>query len=92
MIAAIVIMFFVIAALFLFIIMLNSMVGTLNKQLTLIDKEQHQQNKEIIELMKYKMLHDEMLLQHIEILKYLVEQDPKLNAGKMYFTGPMGEA
>jgi len=57
-----------------------------------IDREQHEQNQDIIKLMKYKLQHDEMLLQHIEILKYLVEQDPKLNAGKMYFTGPMGEA
>jgi predicted PurR-regulated permease PerM len=92
MIVVIIIMCFVIAALFLFIIMLNSMIGTLNKQLVLIDKEQHHQNKEILELIKYKIMHDEMLLQHIEILKYLVEQDPKLNTGKMYFTGTVGEA
>ena len=92
MISILVIMGFVIAVLFLFIIMLNSMIGSLNKQLIILDREQHSQNKEIILLMKSKMQHDEMLLQHIEILKYLVEQDPKLNTGKMYFTGPMGEA
>ena len=92
MITILIIMGFIIAALFLFIIMLNSMIGSLNKQLIILDKEQHSQNKEIILLMKSKMQHDEMLLQHIEILKYLVEQDPKLNAGKMYFTGPVGEA
>ena len=45
-----------------------------------------------MELMKNNMQHQEMLLQHIEILKYLVEQDPKLNSGKLYFTGPVGEA
>jgi hypothetical protein len=82
---------FVIVALFIFILMLNGMVGTLNKQLILIDKEQHQQNKEIIELMKYKMLHDEMLMQHIEILKYLVEQDPMLGKQKKWIM-PVGEA
>ena len=92
MVTIIIILGFVIAALFLFIIMLNNMIGSLNKQLILLDKEQHQQNKEIMDLMKYKLQHDEMLLQHIEILKYLVEQDPKLNSGKMYFTGPVGEA
>ena len=92
MISILVIMGFVIAALFLFIIMLNSMIGNLNKQLILLDKEQHQQNKEMLGLMKSRMQHEEMLLQHIEILKYLVEQDPKLNSGKMYFTGPIGEA
>jgi len=93
MIAAIVIMSFVIAALFIFIIMLNSMIGTLQKQVNLLDKEQHSQNQDIIKLMRSHMTHQEMLLQHIEILKYLVEQDPKLNAGKkIYFTGPVGEA
>lgn len=64
----------------------------IQKELVGIDKEQHEQNKEIIKLMKANVQHGEMLMQHIEILKYLVEQDPKLNAGKMYFTGPMGEA
>ena len=89
--AIIVIMGFVIAALFLFILMLNSMVGTLSRQIKLLDKEQHQQNKEILDLMKYKMLHDEMLLQHIEILKYLVEQDPMLGKQKKWIM-PVGEA
>jgi hypothetical protein len=91
MIVAIIIMSFVVGALLLFIAMLNSMVGTLNRQLVLIDKEQHKQNKEILELMKYKMIHDEMLLQHIEILKYLVEQDPMLGKQKKWIM-PVGEA
>ena len=90
--AIIVIMGFAIAALFLFILMLNSIIGTLNKQIKLLDKEQHVQNKEIMQLLQANTQHGEMLLQHIEILKYLVEQDPKLNSGKMYFTGPVGEA
>jgi len=82
----------VIIALFGFILILNDMLRNLTKQLELVDREQHQQNKEIMELMKYKSQHDEMLLQHIEILKYLIEQDPKLNSGKIYYTGPVGEA
>ena len=68
------------------------MVSSLNKQLIEMDKEQHNQNKEILELMKGKIQHQEMLLQHIEILKYLVEQDPKLNTDRTYFMGPIGEA
>jgi hypothetical protein len=64
----------------------------IQKELIEIDREQHQQNKEIMELMKYKSQHDEMLLQHIDILKYLIEQNPKLNAGKIYYTGPVGKA
>jgi len=62
-------------------------------QLEMLDREQHTQNNEIAVLMRNHLKHQEMLLQHIEILKYLVEQDPKLNSGKkMYFTGPVGEA
>jgi hypothetical protein len=64
----------------------------IQKELIEIDKEQHTQNNEIAVLMRNHLKHQEMLLQHIEILKYLVEQDPKLNSGKMYFTGPIGEA
>lgn len=65
----------------------------IQKELVHIDREQHTQNAEMLKLLKGHMTHQEMLLQHIEILKYLVEQDPKLNKGnKMYFTGPVGEA
>ena len=64
----------------------------IQQQLEIFDREQHNQNMDIIKIMNKITQHDEMLLQHIEILKYLVEQDPKLNAGKIYFTGPMGEA
>lgn len=67
-------------------------IDKLQKQINLLDREQHTQNKEITELMKGNITHKKMLLQHIEILKYLVEQDPKLNSGKLYFTGPVGEA
>jgi hypothetical protein len=67
-------------------------IGKIQNELKEIDKEQHAQNKEIMDLMKRHMEHQEMLLQHIEILKYLVEQDPQLNSNKMYFSGPMGEA
>lgn len=82
----------VLVILFIFILMLNSMVGSINKHLEAIEREQYEQDKEIIKLMQNHKQHQEMLLQHIEILKYLVEQDPKLNSGKMYFTGPVGEA
>jgi len=64
----------------------------IKQQLEAFDREQHNQNMDIIKLMKDKAQHDEMLLQHIEILKYLVEQDPKLNSNRIYFTGPVGEA
>ena len=82
----------VLVILFIFILMLNSMVGSINKHLEAIEREQYEQDKEIIKLMQNHKQHQEMLLQHIEILKYLVEQDPKLNSGKMYYTGPVGKA
>ena len=63
----------------------------IQKELIGIDREQHEQNQEIIKLMKYKLQHDEMLLQHIEILKYLCDQDPILNR-KVEYYGPIGEA
>jgi len=89
----IVIMGIAIAVLGSFIFLLNDIVKALTKQLEVVDREQHQQNKEIMELIKNNYQHQEMLLQHIEILKYLIEQDPKLNSNnKIYFTGPVGEA
>jgi cell division septal protein FtsQ len=88
----VILLFILIAILTIFLISAIIHIKKIQDELVGIDREQHEQNQDIIKLMKYKLQHDEMLLQHIEILKYLVEQDPKLNAGKMYFTGPMGEA
>jgi type IV secretory pathway component VirB8 len=88
----VILLFTLIAILTIFLISAIIHIKKIQDELVGIDREQHEQNQDIIKLMKYKLQHDEMLLQHIEILKYLVEQDPKLNAGKMYFTGPMGEA
>jgi hypothetical protein len=83
----------VIVGLIVFLLYAILHINKLQKQVNLLDKEQHSQNQDIIKLMRSHMTHQEMLLQHIEILKYLVEQDPKLNAGKkIYFTGPVGEA
>jgi len=76
----------------LFLISAVLHIQKLQHQVNLLDKEQHTQNTEIAVLMRNHLKHQEMLLQHIEILKYLVEQDPALNSGKMYFSGPMGEA
>jgi type IV secretory pathway component VirB8 len=88
----VILLFTLIAVLAIFLIAAITHIKKIQDELIGIDREQHEQNQDIIKLMKYKLQHDEMLLQHIEILKYLIEQDPKLNAGKMYFTGPMGEA
>ena len=43
---------------------------------------QHIQNKELIEFFKFKSEATTMLLQHIDILKYLVEKDPVFKKSK----------
>ncbi len=80
----------IILATFLFTAILY--ISKLQKQVNLLDKEQHIQNEDIYKVMKENYELKGMILQHVEILKYLIEQDPKLNSGKMYFTGPVGEA
>jgi hypothetical protein len=64
----------------------------LQEELISIDKEQHNQNKNVMDLMKTNIQHQEMLLQHIEILKYLVEQDPALGKTKLPYFGTIGRA
>ena len=66
-------------------------IAKIQKELIEIDREQHTQNMDIINLIKDNQTIKEMLLQHIEILKYLCEQDPTLGKKVMY-TGPIGEA
>ena len=86
------ILFVIISVLAIFLISAILHINRLQKQVNLLDKEQHTQNDEIAVLMRNHLKHQGMLLEHIEILKYLIEQDPKLNSGKMYYTGPIGEA
>jgi hypothetical protein len=48
---------------------------------------------DIIEGMKQHALHQEILLQHIEILKYLVERDDLIGKGKrVIYPTIIGEA
>ena len=82
--------FIIILAIISFSVILH--INKLQQQVNLLDKEQHVQNEDIYKLMKENYELKGMLLQHVEILKYLVDQDPKLNSGKMYYTGPVGEA
>ena len=69
-----------------------SLLGKIQKQLIDIDKEQHTQNKDIIDLIKFRAEAGQMFLQHIEILQYLVDKDDMLGKKKVYYKGPMGEA
>jgi hypothetical protein len=60
-------------------------------ELVAIDREQHEQNNDIIKLMKSHITHQEMISQHIEVLQYLIEQDPKIGK-KIPYTGVVGQA
>lgn len=56
--------------------------GEIKQQIIDLDKMQHVQNKELIEFIKFRNEATTMLLQHIDILKYLVEKDPALKKSK----------
>lgn len=57
-------------------------INKIKQQLITIDKEQHLQNKELLEFIKFRGEATTMLLQHIDILKYLVEKDPAFKKSK----------
>jgi cell division septal protein FtsQ len=87
----IIFLFILIGGLAIFLTAAILHIKKIQDELVAIDREQHEQNQDIIKLMNYKLQHDEMLLQHIEILKYLVEQDPMLGKQKKWVM-PIGEA
>lgn len=87
----VILLFTLIIVLAIWLVLVIIRIGRINKALEIIDREQHIQNKDIINLMKDDQVIKEMLLQHIDVLKYLCEQDPTLGKKVMY-TGPIGEA
>lgn len=80
------------AVLFLMLIGALGSIGKLQKQVEMLNRYQHDQDRQITSIIKSTIEHQEMLIQHIEILKFLVEKDPQLNSGKIYYMGPIGEA
>lgn len=86
-----ILLFTAIVVLAIFLISAILHIKKIQDELVAIDREQHEQNQDIIKLMKTHMTHQEMLLQHIEILKYLVEQDPMIGKQKRWIM-PVGEA
>lgn len=55
----------------------------IQQELAAISEEQHQQNKDVIDLLKYRGESSVIILQHTDVLKYLMDQDPLLNKIKM---------
>jgi DNA integrity scanning protein DisA with diadenylate cyclase activity len=75
----------------LFLISAVIHIGKIQEELEELGKEQHTQNMDIIELVKSRAQHQQMLIQHVEILQYLVDQDPKIGK-KILYTGVVGQA
>lgn len=67
-------------------------ISKIQNELIEIDKEQHEQNKDIIELMKYRGESSVMLIQHTQVLEYLAEQDAKQKKNKYPIPSIIGEA
>ena len=87
----VILLFTLIIALAIFLASAIIHIGKIKKELIAIDREQHEQNNDIIKLMKSHITHQEMISQHIEILQYLIEQDPKIGK-KIPYTGVVGQA
>ena len=64
----------------------------IQKELELLGREQHTQNMDVIELIKYRSESSVMLLHHTHILEYLAEQDAKQNKNKYPIHSIIGEA
>jgi len=60
-------------------------INELKRTMIELDEEQHQQHKEMLELMKMQM-------QHTEILTYLTDQDPLIGKKELLYPTIVGEA
>jgi hypothetical protein len=89
---AIIVMFFLIGVILLILGCVVVYLAKRHDMLMNMDKEQHSQNKDIIALLKYRNESSAILLQHAEILKYLIEQDVTLNKIKYSMGDVVGEA
>jgi len=60
-------------------------ISELKRTMIELDEEQHQQHKEMLELMKMQM-------QHTEILTYLTDQDPLIGKKELLYPTIVDEA
>jgi hypothetical protein len=82
----------VVGVLFLMVLGMGRHVKKIADQIELLDREQHTQNKDILELLKYRNDSSTLLLQQREVLEYLTEQDPLLNKVKNPISTIIGKA
>tara|TARA_R110000868_G_scaffold83729_3_gene236497 strand:- start:706 stop:951 length:246 start_codon:yes stop_codon:yes gene_type:complete len=69
-----------------------AMIKRLQDAIINIEKEQHIQNTDIINLIKFRSESVNMLIQHADIIQYLADQDKVLSKSKVKYTGIVGEA
>jgi len=81
-----------VAVMFILIVGLTQNIKKLQDQIQLLDREQHTQNKDIIGLLEYRNESSTMLLQHREVLEYLMERDPLMNSIKNPMSNIVGKA
>ena len=81
-----------IVVLFLLLVGVMQHIKKIEGQLELLDREQHTQNKDLIVLHKCRSELTEMILQHRDVLEYLVERDPLLNKIKSPMSNIVGQA
>jgi hypothetical protein len=67
-------------------------IDKLKQHIELLDREQHTQNKDIIELLKYRGESSVVILQHSDVLVYLCDRDPLLNKIKTPISTIVGQA
>lgn len=88
----IIILSVVIVIMILFLVGAILHIDKLKQHIELLDREQHTQNKDIIELLKYRGESSIVILQHSDVLTYLCDQDPLLNKIKMPISTIVGQA
>lgn len=83
-----------IAIVVLFLLLVGAMqhIKKIEGQLELLDREQHTQNKDLLVLHKSRSELTGMVVQHRDVLEYLVERDPLLNKVKYPMSSIVGEA
>ena len=64
----------------------------IQKELELLGREQHTQNKDIMDLLKYRGESSVVILQHSDVLTYLCDKDPLLNKIKTPISTIVGQA
>ena len=69
-----------------------AMIKKLQDEVIAISKEQHTQNMDILDLLKFKINATETIIQHADVLQYLADQDKVLSKSKVKYTGIVGEA